>query len=168
MINRDNMSKFNYEILKQTDKAVYAKIPYWSSTGKYTKKHKQLWYESWIPKSVLASGDDTAKDFVLSQRKEKYAKSGFGKFTKYNKDWDTLGEYAPVKTERKVQVVDENKRKEIISAAEKKYGTSYRNIIHNGDVDGVITDKEYKILVALEYPKVSNPLVPTKTETLWE
>jgi hypothetical protein len=63
------MTQFNFITLKQTEKAIFAKVPYFEATSDGVKKHKQLFFECWIPKAVIEKG--VAKDFVIGKRNEK-------------------------------------------------------------------------------------------------
>ena len=47
------MTQFNFEALKETEKAIFAKVPYFEATSDGVKKHKQLFFECWIPKAVI-------------------------------------------------------------------------------------------------------------------
>ena len=87
------METFNYEILKETEKAIFAKVPYYESTSEYKKAHKQLFYEGWIPKSIIEK--NTVKSFVISQRNEKRLLNRYQRQCEMPISWNTLGEYAP-------------------------------------------------------------------------
>jgi hypothetical protein len=95
------MIQFNFEVLKETEKAIFAKVPYFESTCTSVKKHKQLYYECWIPKFIIEKG--IAKDFVIGKRNEVRLSNPYQRRCEMPNSWKTLGEYAPVKIEEKVE-----------------------------------------------------------------
>lgn len=46
------METFNYEVLKETERAIFAKVPYFEATSDGVERNKQLFFECWIPKAV--------------------------------------------------------------------------------------------------------------------
>jgi len=165
--------KFNYEVLKETEKAMHLKIPSWEATHDGKKSHKQLYHELWIPKSVLARGDDYAKDFAF-QAKEKIRTSNpyQRKFGKPNPELRaTLGEYAPIKEKKTRIVPDKEKAQKMLEEMKHRYnGESLERL----SIDGGLSDEDYKLFNALRFTtdydgKFKNdPLHPMKTHTYYE
>ena len=165
--------KFNYEVLKETEKAMHLKIPSWEATHEGKKSHKQLYHELWIPKSVLARGDDYAKDFAF-QAKEKIRTSNAyqRRFGKPNPELRaTLGEYAPIKEKKTRIVPDEDKAQKMLAEMTHRYnGESLERL----SIDGGLSDEDYKLFLALRFTtdhdgKFKNdPLHPMKTDTYYE
>lgn len=161
--------KFNYEILKETEKAAFVKIPYWEMTSFLVKKNKQLWYECWIPKSVLTKDDSYIKWFVLDQRDKKRLMNACQKaFFKTPGTWASLGEFAPPKVEQSKIVFDNEKIDEIRQKLVADYGAkSFRQLVidavHNYELRD-LTDEEIDYIAAFEFPKLDDPRIPTKVE----
>ncbi len=157
------MSIFNFEILKETEKAIFAKVPYFEITSENVKSHKQLFYECWIPKSVIEKG--TAKAFVISQRNEKRISNPYQKRIIMPQSWNTLGDYAPKKTAQKIEVIDEDKLKLLVSSFEIKYGKSLRSLI-NGDEE--VSDDDYKVMVQIGFPSIQKEFIPKKNLIIYK
>lgn len=153
---------FSYTILKETEKAVYASVPYYEETSEHIKKHKQLTFECWIPKVVLENG--TAKHFVMSKRNEKRLQNSFQKMCDMPKSYNTFGEYAPVKKVQTIEVIDYDKLTEMIKVYEVKYGASLRTIIN----DEIATDEDYNIIKELEFPSIDKKYIPKKQITIYK
>jgi hypothetical protein len=98
------MENFNYEIIKQTEKAIFAKVPYFETTSEGVKKHKQLFYECWIPKFIIDKG--MAKSFVIAKRNEKRLSNPYQRLCSMPGSWNTMGEYAPIKMHQKIEIID--------------------------------------------------------------
>jgi hypothetical protein len=161
------MTQFNYEILKETDKAVFAKVPYYEATSNGVKKHKQLFYECWIPKSILDRG--TAKVFVIASRDEKRLSNPYQRMCAMPNAWNTMGEYAPIKVAEKLEVIDHDKLKELIEFYENKYGANLRRLVIDGEgKNGFVSDEDEKIINQLEFPALSKPCVPKKQITIYK
>lgn len=128
---------FAFEKIKETEKAIFAKVPYWEATGEDKKKHKQLYYECWIPKSIIAAG--AAKDFVIKNRNEARVKNAYQKhFHKMPVSWNTMGELAPEKIKEVVEQIDSKKLAELRSNLMGKYGaTSYDRDLINSPLPNV-------------------------------
>jgi hypothetical protein len=103
---------FNYEVVRQTDKAVLAKVPYWEETYENKAKHKQLYHEMWIPKYVIDKGDSYTKSWVIQERDKVRRTNAYqNKFGKMPHSWNRMGEYAPEKIKQTRDVYDEDKIK---------------------------------------------------------
>lgn len=169
--------KFNYEVLKETEKAMHLKIPSWEPTDDSKKAHKQKHHELWIPKSVLAKGDDYAKQFAL-QAKEKIRTSNpyqkaFGKMSPHLRE--TLGEYAPIKEKKTRMVPDRDKAVEMMAEIGSRYGVpkgGLEQAINKGDID--ISPEDEKLFNALRFTTdydgnfKNDPLHPMKQQTYYE
>ena len=161
------MIQFNFEVLKETEKAVFAKVPYFEATHEGEKKHKQLYYECWIPKFVIEKG--IAKDFVIAKRNEVRLSNPYQRRCEMPNSWKTLGEYAPVKIEEKVEQIDEDKLKEMVIFYEQKYGACLRRLVIDEEGEnGYVSDEDQKIINSLEFPKKGKNCVPTKIITIYK
>ena len=155
------METFNFETLKETDKAIFAKVPYFEATHEGVKKHKQLFFECWIPKSIIEKG--TAKHFVIGKRNEIRLSNPYQKLCKMPESWNTMGEYAPIKESQKVTVLDYDKREELISFYENKYGANLRRLVIDQEgKNGYVSDEDVKILNSLEFPSLDKLYTPKK------
>lgn len=161
------MENFKFEIIKESEKAIFAKVPYFEKTSNNVKKHKQLFFECWIPKSIIEKG--IAKDFVIGKRNEKRLFNKYQKLYRMPDSWKTLGEYAPIKTAQKIEVIDYDKLAELIKFYENKYGANLRSLVINGEgTNGYISDEDEKILSQLEFPSLSKIHVPKKEITIYK
>ena len=160
--------EFNYEILKETDKAAYIKVPYYEETSEYVKKHKQLFYECWIPKSILSGAN--AKAFVLGKRNEIRVSNPYQKrFCSMPNSWNTLGQYAPPKAAQIIDVFDDVKHKELVRFYESKYGTTLRRLIIDMEgANGYVAEEDYSVISQLEFPSLKHPNVPKKQITVYK
>lgn len=43
----------NYNVIRETEKAIYIKYPYYELTSPYKKAHIQKYIKQWVPKSVI-------------------------------------------------------------------------------------------------------------------
>ena len=59
----EDISVFGIE--KETDKALFVKIPYWLETGKDKPKHEQKELKLWLPKSQIKNIWNNIKKFHL-------------------------------------------------------------------------------------------------------
>ncbi len=167
MYKNNIMSNFNLEIIKETEKAVFAKVPYFETTSDSVKKHKQLFYECWIPKSVIDKG--IAKEFVIGKRNEIRLSNKYQRLCEMPDCWKTLGEYAPVKSAQKVQVIDYNKLSELIKFYENKYGANLRRLVIDGEgTNGYVNDEDEKIINQLEFPALTKAHIPKKYITIYK
>jgi hypothetical protein len=161
------MSNFNFEIIKETEKAVFAKVPYFETTSDIVKKHKQLFYKCWIPKAVIDKG--IAKEFVIGKRNEIRLSNKYQTLCKMPHSWKTLGEYAPVKSAQKIQVIDYYKLSELIKFYENKYGANLRRLVIDGEGNnGYVNDEDKKIINQLEFPALKNAHIPKKYITIYK
>ena len=161
------ISTFKFEILKQTEKAVFAKVPYFEATSDSVKKHKQLFFECWIPKSVIEKG--VAKDFVIGKRNEIRLSNKYQRLCEMPHSWKTMGEYAPIKIAQKVEVIDYDKLAELIKFYETKYGANLRKLVIDGEgKNGYVSDEDEKIINQLEFPSMSKLHVPKKQITIYK
>lgn len=162
---------FLYEVLKETEKAIYAKIPYWEPTCNSTKKHKQKFVECWFPKFCI--GDDTKlKKLVVKNLEEKRRSNGYQRVlykTPFEK-YDRLGQYAPEKTPHSKVIIDIEKcdllRRELMAKYNvKDYDQGF--FINPSDL---ITDEIEKTAKVLRNPSshIENPIVLKKTIILYE
>jgi hypothetical protein len=161
------MAQFNFEVLKETEKAVFAKVPYFEATHEGEKKHKQLYYECWIPKFVIEKG--IAKDFVIGKRNEVRLSNQYQRKCQMPNSWKTLGEYAPVKIEEKVEQLDCDKVKQMIIFYEQKYGSCLSTLVNSEEgKNGYVTDEDQKIINSLMFPKQGKNGIPTKIITIYK
>ena len=161
------MAPFNFESIKETEKAIFAKIPYFETTSDGVKKHKQLFFECWIPKSIIEKG--TAKDFVIGKRNEKRLSNSYQRLCEMPHSWKTLGEYAPIKTAQKIKVIDYDKLAELIKFYENKYGANLRRLVIDGEgTNGYVSDEDEKIINQLEFPSMDKVHIPKKHITIYK
>ena len=64
------------KVLKETEKAFYVSIPYWSKTGVKAKSHTQKWWDMWVPKTCVRDG--VIWHEFLSAKMGKYMPHNFG------------------------------------------------------------------------------------------
>lgn len=152
---------FSYEIIKETEKAVFAKVPYWEATSDYKKKHKQRFCECWIPKAVIEKG--VAKDFVIGKKNEIRLKNAYQR-AMYNMPecWRTMGEYAPVKTKIIVNEIDYKKLELLRAELMAKYGVKdYDNGFFINPADN-ITDEIENLARIYRNPEshIDSPALP--------
>jgi hypothetical protein len=161
------MTKFNYEILKDTEKAVFAKVPYYEQTCEYTKSNKQLYYECWIPKSILDKG--LAKTFVIGKRNELRLSNAYQRRQQMPNSWNTMGEYAPVKQSYTIDVIDYDALAKLISFYESKYGATLRRLIIDGEgTNGYVSDEDETIIKQLEFASISKEFVPKRKQIMYK
>ena len=161
------MGHFNFETLKETEKAVFAKVPYYEATSDAVKKHKQLFFECWIPKAVIEKG--VAKDFVIGKRNKKRLTNSYQRLCEMPHSWKTLGEYAPIKTAQKIEVIDSDKLAELIKFYENKYGANLRRLVIDGEgSNGCVSDEDEKIINQLEFPSMTKVYIPKKQITIYK
>jgi len=160
------MSQFNFESIKETEKAVFAKVPYFESTHDRIKKHKQLFFECWIPKAVIEKG--IAKDFVIGERNKKRLSNSYQRLCEMPNSWKTLGEYAPIKIAQKIEVIDYDKLAGLIKFYENKYGADLRRLVIDGEgSNGFVSDEDEKIINQLEFPSLVKQCIPKKQITIY-
>ena len=160
------MTHFNFEALKETEKAIFAKVPYFEATPEGVKKHKQLFFECWIPKSIIEKG--SAKDFVIAKRNDKRLSNSYQRLCEMPTSWKTIGEYAPIKIEKKVEVIDYDKLAELVKHFENKYGANLRKLVIDGEgSNGYVSDEDEKIINQLEFPSMTIACVPKKQITIY-
>jgi len=161
------MTQFNFEIVKETEKAIFAKVPYFKATSEYDKKHKQLFFECWIPKVIIQKG--IAKDFVIGKRNEKRLSNSYQRLCSMPESWKTLGEYAPVKRAQKVEVIDYEELTKLIKFYENKYGANLRRLIIDEEgSNGYVSDEDAKVIRQLEFPSLSKTHVPKKQINIYK
>lgn len=157
---------FNFELLKETEKAIFAKIPYFEETSNTVKKHKQLFFNCWIPKSVIEKG--VAKEFVIGKRNENRLSNRYQRLSEMPSSWKTLGELAPEKIAQKIEVIDRYKLLVLIKFYENKYGSDLRRLIIDGEgKNGCVSDEDEKIINNLEFPSLNKPNIPKKQITIY-
>lgn len=161
---------FKFETLRETEKAILANIPYYEATNEHKKAHKQMFFECWIPKIVIEKG--TAKDFVTRKREEIRCRNSYQrKFAAMPKSYETLGEYAPIKTPVRIEVVDEDKlaytRKAMIEAIEERYGGTLLQLLNDEvGTKGEVSDEDMNTIRDLYLRKLPN--VPNKQITIYK
>lgn len=161
------MTQFNFEAIKETEKAIFVKVPYYEATSDGVKKHKQLFFECWIPKSVIEKG--VAKDFVISKRNEIRLSNAYQRLCKMPESWKTFGEYAPLKTAQKIEVIDYDKLAELIKFYENKYGANLRRLVIDGEgVNGYVSDEDEIIINQLEFPSINKVHIPKRQITIYK
>lgn len=160
------MTTFNFQIIKETENAVYAKVPYFETTSQGVKKHKQLYYECWIPKSVIEKG--VAKHFVISKRNEKRLTNPYQKMCNMPQSWNTMGEYAPTKTPQIVNEIDYDKLSEMRTYYENKYGAKFRTLCIDEEGDnGFVSEEDMEIINSLAFATLDKIHVPKKQVTIY-
>lgn len=160
------MTDFNYEILKETEKAVFAKVPYYEKTSDSVKKHKQLFYECWIPKSIIEK--NIAKEFIIKSKNEKRLSNPYQRLCKIPESWQTIGQYAPIKKEQKIDVIDYDKLNELIVFFENKYGSKLNKLIIDEEgINGYVSDEDQKIINQLGFPAINKNDIPKKQITIY-
>jgi hypothetical protein len=161
------MVQFSFETLKETEKAIFAKVPYYEATSDAVKKHKQLFYECWIPKLIIEKG--FAKDFVIAKRNEVRLSNAYQRRCSMPHSWKTMGEYAPIKIAQKIETIDYDKLAELVKFYENKYGANLRRLIIDGEGDnGPVSKEDERILPQLEFPALNKPNVPKKQITIYQ
>ena len=162
-----NTNTFEYETIRESEKAVYVKVPYYEATSEYKKAHKQLFFECWIPKTIIAKG--IAKDFVIGKRNEKRLSNSYQRLCEMPNSWKTLGIYAPIKTKYFIEVIDEDKYKELIKFYENKYGAELSRLVIDGEgKNGFVSDEDEKIINGLGFPNLEKPYIPKKQEVRYK
>jgi hypothetical protein len=160
------MKNFNFETVKETENAIYAKVPYFETTSDGVKKHKQLFFECWIPKAVIEKG--VAKDFVVAKRNEKRLSNRYQRLCEMPHSWKTMGEYAPVKVAQSVEIIDWDKLAELVKFYENKYGSNLRRLVIDGEgTNGCVSDEDEKIINQLEFPSLAKIHIPKKKITIY-
>lgn len=161
------MLQFNYEVLRESEKAIFAKIPYYEATSDEVKKHKQLFFECWIPKTIIEKG--VAKHFVIGKKNEKRLSNPYQKLYEMPHSWKTLGEYAPIKTAHIHEYIDYDKLKELVTFYENKYGAKLRTLLNDGEgSNGYVSDEDSKIILNLYFPDLNKDGVPKKQITIYK
>lgn len=159
--------EFQYEIIRETEKAIFAKVPYFERTCEYTKNHKQHYYECWIPKAVIKKG--IAKQFVIGQRNEKRLKNAYQRLYPMPESWKTMGEIAPGKTPVLVETLDRDELERLTKFYENKYGDTLRRLIIDEEgPKGEVSDEDIKIIKHLEFPSLKNEFTPKKFITMYK
>jgi hypothetical protein len=157
------MEIFNYEVIKETEKAIFCKVPYFELTSEYKKAHKQLFFECWIPKSIIEKG--IAKSFVIGKRNEKRLSNPHQRLCEMPRSWETMGEYAPIKVAQKIETIDYDKLIALVKFYEHKYGETLRRLVIDGEgINGFVSDDDEKIIKQLEFPSLNKTYVPKKQE----
>jgi hypothetical protein len=161
------MENFNYEILKETEKAIFAKVPYFETTSEGVKKHKQSFYECWIPKFIIEKG--MAKSFVIAKRNEKRMSNPYQRMSSMPQAWNTMGEYAPVKVHQKIEIIDYDKLADLVKFYENKYGANLRRLVIDGEgSNGYVSDEDQKIINQLEFPSITKVHIPKKQISIYK
>lgn len=157
------MKTFNYETIKETEKAIFAKVPYYEETSEYKKVHKQLFYECWIPKSIICNG--SAKSFVIGKRNEIRLSNSYQRLCAMPNCWNTIGEYAPEKVKYTIEIIDEDKLKEMVNFYENKYGAVLRTLLIDEEgKNGYVSDDDLIIIKELSFPNINKINIPKKKE----
>lgn len=108
IITEEIINKKNYIIEKETEKAIFVKIPYWLETNKLKSKHEQRYLEFWVPKSQIQN--DIIPEWIIEkQLKELESKNRYIVISSIKKH---LGEIAPVKKQVIETIPDEEKQRE--------------------------------------------------------
>ena len=159
--------EFKFETLRETEKAVFAKVPYYEATNERKKSHKQMFFECWIPKIVLEKGK--AKEFVIRKREELRCSNAYQRnMSGMPPSYQTFGEYAPIKTPVKIEVLDgdrfDREREAMIQEILKRYGgESFRQLITDEvGTKGEVSDEDLKVMSDLwnfRLPKKHNKQV---------
>jgi hypothetical protein len=112
-----------FDIEKETDKALFVKIPYWLETGKDKPKHEQKELTLWIPKSQIKNNviSQWIIDKSLQELKQK------NRFINVDSIKKHLGEYAPKKKKVEEYIPDDNARREYEREWVKSLPKEYQN-----------------------------------------
>lgn len=121
-ILKENVSTFDVE--KETDKALFVKIPYWLETGKDKPKHEQKELGLWIPKSQIKNNviPQWIIDKTLQDLKQK------NRFINTDSIKKHLGEYAPKKEKVEDWIPDDNAKREYERKWIKSLPKEYQNV----------------------------------------
>ena len=161
------MTQFKFETIRETEKAVLAKVPYYEATSEANKKHKQLYWECWIPKYAIEQG--IAKDVVIAKRNEMRLSNRYQRMYQMPNSWKTFGEYAPIKVSHEIETIDEDKLAELVKFYENKYGATLRRLNIDGEgSNGCVSEEDERILIQLEFPSLLKCHVPKKTITIYK
>ncbi len=163
------MEKFNFEIISETEKAVFAKVPYWEPTSQYKKKHTQKFYECWIPKSVLAKDASYIQSFVLGARNDKRLKNAYQKLSNMPSSWRTMGEYAPEKIKEVVVEVDGEKLMKLRAELMAKHNVKdYDQGFFINPGDDITIEIEALANAYRGSGKIEHPMVPKRNVTYYK
>lgn len=171
MDNIQCIGNFSYILLKETEKAIYAKVPYWKPTGEHVKKHEQEFFTCWIPKYILSKQDHQIQHFVIEKKEEIRKSNGYQRVlytvpTYYK----TFGYFAPLKEKYIREEIDSDKlsilRKELMVKCGVK---DFDRILIDGPSDcigSVLTDEECREIeryaVRIRNPKINDEIIPKK------
>jgi hypothetical protein len=161
MLIINKMETFSHEVIKETENAVFAKVPYYEETNEYKKSHKQKFYECWIPKIVITSGN--AKSFVFNKMNQTRLSNSYQKRQNAPSSWNTIGTYAPLKVKQMIDIIDEEKFQEIVKSFEEKYGSPLLKLLHVAKGSkGEVSEEDYQVIEGLTSRKKDH--VPFKKE----
>jgi hypothetical protein len=80
-----------------------------------------------------------------------------------------MGQYAPEKVSKQIEVIDDAGLKDLISYYQQKYGASLSRLIIDGEGDnGAVSKEDERILPQLEFPALNKPSVPKKKITIYQ
>lgn len=154
--------EFKYETIRETEKAILAKVPYWEATNEDCKKHKQHFFECWLPKSAILSG--AAYSVAFNKIEEKRLSNPYQRGLRLPtpEKYKTMGQYAPVKEKVVVMVVDIEKCDQLKKELMIKYGcASYDRDFF---ISPVVSEDVSDLARILRNPEnhIGNSIVPMK------
>lgn len=155
-----------YEVLKETEKATFIKIPYWEQTNDRVKKHKQLFYECWVPKSILNS--DRMSAFILTEREKNRLKNAYQRKLPMPASWNTLGQYAPEKKSIVVEEIDYDKLDTLRKELMLKYDVEHYDKDFFISPSNSVTDEVTDLARSYRNPKITDPVIPKKKVTYYK
>lgn len=83
--------------------------------------------------------------------------------------WKTIGEYAPIKTAQKVDVIDYDKLIELITFYENKYGSKLMNLVNDEEgINGYVSIEDMKVINQIAFPSMDKDSVPKKQITIYK
>lgn len=162
---------FLYEVLKETEKALFIKVPYWKPTDCSKKKHQQLHLTSWIPKSVVSRGDQAMKDFLINAKAQARQANTWTQGQRFPKFWLTLGQIAPSKEKKTRRVLDAEAHGIMVDKYHVKYNCESLRILWAQPDKYNVSDEDYKVIEIMmqhTYGKQHHEIIPYKDETYWQ
>lgn len=163
--------EFTYTIEKETEKALFIKVPYWKPTDCSKKKHQQLHLKSWIPKSVVSRGDEAMKDFLISQKAQARQANTWTQGQRLPKFWLTIGQMAPLKEQKTRRVLDAEAHRIIVDKYMLKYNCESLRILWAQPDRYQVSDDDYKVIEIImqhTYGKKDNEIIPYKDEIYYQ
>ncbi len=165
--NIDVQNSFTFDVIKETEKAVYAKVPYWKPTPSNKPKHEQLFFECWIPKTVLESDYYKLLNFVMRKKDEHRRQNAHQNRMPTPDYYHNMGQYAPEKVCEERVIVDQDKLRKVVRKFTDQFGTNdmVYLMVHqwNKRTNQPLSEEDLK-LVAFYYQAskhMDDPRIPT-------